>query len=172
MHAAQATGEQEASVVIRAASARAAEHAPAVRLSSAVSPGETASALVGKGRNALALVLCPRGHGDLAGMPLGSVSLAVAARADGPVVVVRGTAEHRGARFGIVVVGVEDGEGSGTAVDSALRDPRAMLTARSRGPPAPAGPGARRRAAPRRPEVPGGRREPAVGRATGAPGPV
>lgn len=66
-----------------------------------------------------------RGLGDLAGMLLGSVSLAVAARADCPVVVVRGAAEHRGARFGSVVVGVEDGDGSGTAVQFALREARA-----------------------------------------------
>lgn len=71
--------------------------------------------LVSKGRNALALVLGSRGLGDFAGLLLGSVSLAVAARADCPVVVVRGGAEYRDAQFGSIVVGVEDGEGSGTA---------------------------------------------------------
>ncbi|MFG3064736.1 universal stress protein [Streptomyces sp. NPDC048231] len=117
-----AAGEQEASHVISAASARAHECAPAVRLSSEVSHEEAASALVGQGRNAFALVLGSRGLGDLAGMLLGSVSLAVAARADCPVVVVRGSPEHRSAQFGTVVVGIEDGEGSGTAVDFALRE--------------------------------------------------
>ncbi|MCC5478323.1 universal stress protein [Streptomyces barringtoniae] len=117
-----AAGEQEASAVISAASARAREGAPAVRLSSEVSHDDAASALVGKGRNAFALVLGNRGLGDLSGMLLGSVSLAVAARADCPVVVVRGSSEHRAARFGSVVVGVEDGEGSGTAVDFAVRE--------------------------------------------------
>ncbi|QJS13851.1 universal stress protein [Streptomyces argyrophyllae] len=115
-------GEQEASHVISAASARARGSAPAVRLSSEVSHEDAASALVGKGRNAFALVLGSRGLGDLAGMLLGSVSLAVAARADCPVVVVRGSPEHRAAHFGNVVVGIEDGEGSGTAVDFALRE--------------------------------------------------
>ncbi len=75
-----------------------------------------------KGRNAFALVLGSRGLGDLAGLLLGSVSLAVAARADCPVVVVRGGVEYRGALFGSVVVGVEDGEGSGTAVQFAFRE--------------------------------------------------
>ncbi|MFB7733700.1 universal stress protein [Streptomyces sp. NPDC056112] len=117
-----AAGEQEASGVISAASARARQDAPAVRLSSEVSHGDAASALVDKGRDAFALVLGSRGHGDLSGMLLGSVGLAVAARADCPVVVVRGGPEHRAARFGNVVVGVEDAEGSGTAVDFALRE--------------------------------------------------
>ncbi|WP_245237973.1 universal stress protein [Streptomyces roseochromogenus] len=49
-------------------------------------------------------------------MLLGSVSLAVAARADCPVVVVRGTADHRDARFRSIVVGVEDERSSVTAL--------------------------------------------------------
>lgn len=77
------------------------------------------------GRNAFALVLGSRGLGDLAGLLLGSVSLAVAAHADCPVIVVRGGAEHRNGRFGRVVVGVEDGEGSGTAVRFAFREAHA-----------------------------------------------
>ncbi|MFF4713156.1 universal stress protein [Streptomyces eurythermus] len=117
-----ATGEQEASAVIRDARARAEAAAPTVRSSSEVSQSDAASALVGKGRNAFALVLGYRGHGGLAGMLLGSVGLAVAAHADCPVIVVRGTPEHRDARFGTVVVGVEDGEGSGSAVEFALRE--------------------------------------------------
>nr|WP_319201543.1 universal stress protein [Streptomyces sp. ME02-8801-2C] len=75
-----------------------------------------------KGRTTFALVLGSRGLGDLAGMLLGAVSLAVAARADCPVVVMRGAAEHRDGRFGNIVVGVEEGEGSGTALQFALRE--------------------------------------------------
>ncbi len=123
LHAAART--HEASDVIGAASERAREDAPTVRLSSEVLHEDAAYALVDKGRNAFALVLGSRGLGDLAGMLLGSVSLAVAARADCPVVVVRGAAEHRGTRFGSVVVGVEDGEGSSTAVRFAFREARA-----------------------------------------------
>ncbi|AZQ40890.1 universal stress protein [Streptomyces cyaneochromogenes] len=126
LHAAVRVHEasDEASDVIGAAAQRARDGAPTVRLSSEVLHEDAASALVDKGRNAFALVLGSRGLGDLAGMLLGSVSLAVAARADCPVVVVRGAAEHRGARFGSVVVGVEDGEGSGTAVRFAFREAR------------------------------------------------
>ncbi len=117
-----AVPDHVASDVISAASERARRGAPAVRLSSEVLREDAASALVDKGRNAFALVLGSRGLGDLAGMLLGSVSLAVAARADCPVVVVRGAVEHRNARFGCVVVGVEEGEGSDTAVQFAFRE--------------------------------------------------
>ncbi|MEV5908977.1 universal stress protein [Streptomyces sp. WAC 01325] len=117
-----ATRDREPSEVINAASERATAGAPTTWPSSEVLHEDAASALVDRGRNAFALVLGSRGLGGLAGMLLGSVSLAVAARADCPVVVVRGAADHRGARFGSVVVGVEDGEGSGTAVRFAFRE--------------------------------------------------
>ncbi|QKV90593.1 universal stress protein [Streptomyces sp. NA02950] len=113
---------QEASDVISRASERARMASPSTRMSSEVLHEDAASALVSKGRNAFALVLGSRGLGDLAGMLLGSVSLAVAARADCPVVVVRGAPEHRDARFGSVVVGVEGREGSDTAVQFAFRE--------------------------------------------------
>lgn len=119
-----ATDESEASDVLAAASLRAEERAPSVRMSSEVLREDPASALVDRGRNAFALVLGSRGLGGFTGMLLGSVSLAVAARADCPVVVVRGGAERRPARYGSVVVGVEDGEGSGTAVRFACREAR------------------------------------------------
>ncbi|MGW0607699.1 universal stress protein [Streptomyces sp. NPDC002640] len=120
-----AAADPEAPELVSVASERARKGAPTVRLSAEVVPGDAASALIGKGRNAFALVLGSRGLGDLAGMLLGSVSLSVAAHADCPVVVVRGGAEHRTDRFGRVVVGVEDGEGSGTAVQFAFREARA-----------------------------------------------
>ncbi|MFI6935810.1 universal stress protein [Streptomyces sp. NPDC050287] len=117
-----AAGDREPSDVISAASERARERDPTVRLSSEVLHEDAAVALVDRGRNAFALVLGSRGLGDLADMLLGTVSLAVAARADCPVVVVRGATEHRNGRFGHIVVGVEEGEGSGTALQFALRE--------------------------------------------------
>lgn len=123
LHAAAA--EHAAPDPVAAASERARKSAPAVRLSSEVLSEDAASALVVRGRNAFALVLGSRGLGGLAGLLLGSVSLAVAAHADCPVIVVRGGAEHRHGRFGRVVVGVEDGEGSGTAVQFAFREAHA-----------------------------------------------
>ncbi|MEU8691411.1 universal stress protein [Streptomyces sp. NPDC048665] len=120
-----AGGARDASQVISAATARAEERSPTVRLSSEVSYEDAATALVDVGRNAFALVLGSRGLGDLTGLLLGSVSLAVAARADCPVFVVRGTVEHREARFGSIVVGVKDEKTSGTAVHVAFREARA-----------------------------------------------
>lgn len=120
VHAASA--DHDASDLVAAARERARKSAPAVRLSSEVLAQDAASALVSDGRNALALVVGSRGLGGLAGLLLGSVGLAVAAHADCPVVVVRGGAEPRHGRFGCVVVGVEDGGGSGTAVEFAFRE--------------------------------------------------
>jgi nucleotide-binding universal stress UspA family protein len=120
-----AAPDHEPSDVISAASERARRGAPTVRLSSEVLREDAASALLDMGRNAFALVLGSRGLGDLSDMLLGSVSLAVAARADCPVVVVRGAAEHRNAWFGSIVVGVGEGEGSDTAVQFAFREAHA-----------------------------------------------
>ncbi|MFE9021115.1 universal stress protein [Streptomyces sp. NPDC007808] len=120
-----AARDHEASELIDAASERVRKGAPSVQLSSEVLHEDATAALVDEGRNAYALVLGSRGLGGLSGMLLGSVSLAVAARADCPVVVVRGAAEHRNTRFGNVVIGVEEGEGSGTAVQFAFREAHA-----------------------------------------------
>ncbi|MGW4276022.1 universal stress protein [Streptomyces seoulensis] len=121
-----AAGDREASGVLRAAVERAGAAAPAVRLSGEVVHADAISALVAGDRAALALVLGSRGlGGELPGLLLGSVALAVAARSHCPVVVVRGEARHRETRFGSVVVGVEAGEGSDTAVEFAFREARA-----------------------------------------------
>ncbi|WP_329259160.1 universal stress protein [Streptomyces pseudovenezuelae] len=117
-----AAGDRGPPDVIGAATERARKRAPTVQLSSEVLREDAIAALVAHGRNAFALVLGPRGLGDLAAMLLGAVSLIVAARADGPVVGVLGAAEPRDGRFGNVAVGVEEGEGSGTALQFALRE--------------------------------------------------
>ncbi|MEW2257428.1 universal stress protein [Streptomyces sp. NPDC047869] len=123
LHLVHATaGDLDAAGPIGAATERVRRDAPTVPLTSEVLHADPATALVGKGHDAFALVLGSRGLGDLDAMLLGSVGLAVAARAECPVVVVRGAAEHREARFGSVVVGVENGEGSATAVAFAFRE--------------------------------------------------
>ncbi|MFB8754596.1 universal stress protein [Streptomyces nigra] len=114
-----AAGESEASEVIATAALHAEERAPYMPLTSEVVQDDPDAALIDRGRNAFALVLGSRGLGDLAGMLLGAVSLAVTARADCPVVVVRGAEESRQARFARIVVGVDEDEGSGTAVSFA-----------------------------------------------------
>lgn len=117
-----AAGEQDVPELLGTAMERAGRHARAAPVSGEVLRGDPATALTGAGRDAFALVLGSRGLGDWEGMLLGSVGLAVAARADCPVVVVRGGARHRGSGSGGVVVGVEAGQGSGTAVAFAFRE--------------------------------------------------
>lgn len=89
--------------------------------------GETLSqdavcALLQAGHEAFALVTGSRGRGDIAGMLLGSVSLAVSARAVCPVVVVRGAEPNRRGALGRIVVGVGDTTDCTAAVRFAVRE--------------------------------------------------
>lgn len=118
----RAAGRGIGGEIVASATARARNRVPKAEVSGEVVPEDAIEALTGIGRNAFALVVGSRGLGDLAGMLLGSVSLAVAGRADCPVVVVRGEEEHRTTHFGNVVVGIEEGEGSGTATEFAYRE--------------------------------------------------
>lgn len=99
--------------IIASCAERARLRNPEVKVSGEVLPDDAVSALLQAGHEAFALVTGSRGRSELAGMLLGSVSLAVAARAVCPVIVVRGGGRNRqGARR--VVVGVGDStEGSG-----------------------------------------------------------
>ncbi|WBO68608.1 universal stress protein [Streptomyces camelliae] len=101
---------------------RARSRNPEVKVSGRVMAEDAVSVLLRTAPDAFALVTGSRGRGEIAGMLLGSVSLAVAARAVCPVVVVRGTepgitgARHR------VVVGVGDPTGAEGAVRFAVRE--------------------------------------------------
>lgn len=97
-----AAGDRERSGVISAASERARARNPTVQLSSDVLH-EDAAALVDKGHSAFAPALGSRGLGELADMLSGAVRLAVAARTDCPVILVRGAAEHGKGRLGNIV---------------------------------------------------------------------
>ncbi|MEU8651393.1 universal stress protein [Streptomyces sp. NPDC048737] len=99
-----------AEAVVRVAANRAALRRPDVKVSTDVLPEEPESALVREGRNACALVLGHRGRSGLVEMLLGSVGLSVAAHADCPVIVLRGSHDNqvRAARHGRVVVGIGD----------------------------------------------------------------
>ncbi|WP_206343036.1 universal stress protein, partial [Streptomyces ureilyticus] len=76
--------------IVGSAAERARRRNPEVKVSTEVVPEEAASALLREGHNASALVTGSRGRGELTGLLLGSVSLAVASRAHCPVIVVRG----------------------------------------------------------------------------------
>ncbi|MFI8193723.1 universal stress protein [Streptomyces sp. NPDC085946] len=83
-------GKALADHVVGSAAERARRRGPTVRVLAEVVADEPVSALVAAGRDASALITGARGRGGLTGLLPGSVSLAVAARAPCPVVVVRG----------------------------------------------------------------------------------
>lgn len=96
--------------VVGAAAQRARVRHPDLRVTADVVFEEPEYALVREGRNASALVVGTRGRSGVAEMLLGSVSLAVAAHADCPVIVLRGSHDNQAtpAVHGRVVVGVGD----------------------------------------------------------------
>ncbi|MFF9036102.1 universal stress protein [Streptomyces sp. NPDC014892] len=96
--------------VVGAAAQRARSRHPDLRVTSDVVFEEPEYALVREGRNASALVVGTRGRSGIAEMLLGSVSLAVAAHADCPVIVLRGSHDNRATPpvHGRVVVGIGD----------------------------------------------------------------
>jgi nucleotide-binding universal stress UspA family protein len=77
--------------IVEAAAKRAHRREVDLKISTEVLPEEPVPALLREGRNASALVLGARGRSGIAELLLGSVSLAVAARADCPVIVLRGS---------------------------------------------------------------------------------
>ncbi|MGW0771118.1 universal stress protein [Streptomyces sp. NPDC002676] len=95
---------------------------PEVKASGEVLPDDAVSVLLRAGPEAFALVTGVRGRGEVAGLLLGSVSLAVAARAVCPVIVVRSGDPIRQGTFGRVVVGVGDPTGGAGAVRFAVRE--------------------------------------------------
>ncbi|MGW6268401.1 MULTISPECIES: universal stress protein [unclassified Streptomyces] len=124
----------QADAVVDAAAARAHRRDADVKVSTEVLHDEPVPALLVEGRNACALVLGSRGRGGIAELLLGSVCLAVAARADCPVIVLRGSHDNRAkpASRGRLVVGVGDPLESAAAVRFAFQEARyreAPLTA-------------------------------------------
>ncbi|MEJ8655610.1 universal stress protein [Streptomyces sp. MS1.AVA.4] len=111
--------------IIASGAERARLRNPEVKVSGEVLPDDAVSVLLREGHDASAVVTGARGRSELAGLLLGSVSLAVAARAVCPVIVVRGSEQNRQGARGRVVVGVGDStEGSG-AVRFAVREAEA-----------------------------------------------
>lgn len=94
--------------IVEAAAKRAHRRQTDVKISTEVLPEEPVPALLREGRNACALVMGSHGRSGIAELLLGSVSLAVAARAHCPVIVLRGNHDNQ-ARPGIdqrIVLGV------------------------------------------------------------------
>lgn len=89
--------------------------------------GKIVDTLVELSNSSAALVLGPRGHGELTGLLVGSVTSAVVGHANCPVVVVRGrTLDGRPPTTGPVVVGVDGSECSEQAVEVAFQHAQAF----------------------------------------------
>jgi nucleotide-binding universal stress UspA family protein len=112
-------------VLAVAAAKRARARVPGLKVTTEVVPEGPVSVLRRAARKAAALVLGSRGRGSAAELLLGSVSLAVAGRADGPVIVVRGDHDNRSGprvRGRRIVVGVPDKPADSDAVRFAFRE--------------------------------------------------
>ncbi|MEV0233333.1 universal stress protein [Nonomuraea sp. NPDC050786] len=108
--------------VLEAAADSARAISAEVEVSTELAEGNVVEALIRQSASADSLVLGGRGSGGFAELVLGSVGLAVAGHAQGPVVVVRGPAatEH-----GRVVVGEDGSESAREAMAYAIEQARA-----------------------------------------------
>ncbi|WP_225858948.1 universal stress protein [Streptomyces albicerus] len=116
------SGQVLAENIVGSAMERARRRNPAVKVSTELVPEEAVSALLLEGRNAAALVTGSRGRGELTGLLLGSVGLAVAARAHCPVIVVRGDKVAVEGTHERILLGAGDPDVSGEAVRFAFRE--------------------------------------------------
>jgi len=112
--------------IVDAAAQRARERQPGLKVSGDVVFEEPEYALVNEGRKASALVVGTRGRGGLADLLLGSVSLAVAAHAPCPVIVLRGSQDNQAtpATHGRVLLGVGEDAKESPAVRFAVEEAR------------------------------------------------
>ncbi|GAA2246415.1 universal stress protein [Streptomyces indiaensis] len=113
-----------ADVLAVTAAKRARARVPGLEVTTEVVPEGPVRVLRRAAGRATALVVGSRGRGNAAEALLGSVGLAVAGRADGPVIVVRGDHDNRpGHRRGRpVVVGAPDKPADSQAVRFAVRE--------------------------------------------------
>lgn len=112
--------------VVGVAAQRARARHPDLKVTADVVFEEPEYALVREARNASALVVGTRGRSGITELLLGSVSLAVAAHADCPVIVLRGSHDNQATPpvRGRVVVGVGDDAKESAAVRFAAEEAR------------------------------------------------
>ncbi|MGX1267548.1 universal stress protein [Streptomyces phaeoluteigriseus] len=111
--------------IVASAAERARRRNPDVKVSTGILATEPADALLREGNNASLLVTGSRGRGELRGLLLGSVGLAVAARAHCPVTVVRGDSAGLAGTHERILLGAGDPDTSGDAVRLAFREAEA-----------------------------------------------
>ncbi|MFI2368011.1 universal stress protein [Streptomyces sp. NPDC018833] len=108
--------------IVRTAEERVRLQAPGAEVTTDVLPEDPVSALLRQDRHATAIVVGSRGRGEIAALVLGSVSLAVAASAYCPVVVVRGDEPGLAGAHGRVLLGIGEGDVDSPAVHFAFRE--------------------------------------------------
>ncbi|MGW3498030.1 universal stress protein [Streptomyces sp. NPDC001020] len=108
--------------IIGTAAERVRRRNPEVKVTADVLADDPVHALLHEGHNATAVVTGSRGRGELKGMLLGSVSLAVAGRASGPVIVVRGDKAGLESTHERIMLGAGEPGTSGMAARFALRE--------------------------------------------------
>ncbi|GAA3310709.1 universal stress protein [Streptomyces cinereospinus] len=111
--------------IVGSAAERARRRNPDVKTTTDVIPADPASALVQEGDHAAAVVTGSRGRGRLAGLLLGSVGLAVAGRANCPVIVVRGDRAGQAGTHGRILLGAGEPGECGEAARFAFREAEA-----------------------------------------------
>ncbi|MFE9028380.1 universal stress protein [Streptomyces iakyrus] len=111
--------------IVASAEERVRRLNPDLKVTGEAVAAEAVSALLSEGDNASALVTGSRGRGELKGALLGSVSLAVAARAYCPVIVVRGDKAGLAGTHDRILLGAGDPDTSGEAVRFAFREAEA-----------------------------------------------
>ncbi|MFC4331077.1 universal stress protein [Streptomyces andamanensis] len=113
-----------AEYVVGSAAERARLRGPGVKVSGDILPEDAATALLEAGDDAAAVVIGSRGRGELKGLLLGSVGLAVAGRARCPVIVVRGDPAGLSGAHGRILLGAGGPGTGGEAARFAVREAR------------------------------------------------
>jgi nucleotide-binding universal stress UspA family protein len=111
---------ESAEAVLSDAVTKAEEWAGGVRVQGLLVHGPAGRVLIDQGSDAAMVVVGSHGRGGFARLLLGSSSGAVAAHAEVPVVVTRGTVADEAWRLGPVVVGVDGSAVSESAIDFAF----------------------------------------------------
>ncbi|MEU5047354.1 universal stress protein [Streptomyces griseorubiginosus] len=108
--------------IVASAAERAARRDRDLKVTTDILRVDAVDALLREGNNAFALVTGSRGRGQLKGLLLGSVGLAVAARAHCPVIVVRGAPAALDGTRERILLGVDEPAAGGEAVRFAFRE--------------------------------------------------
>ncbi|MFG3720740.1 universal stress protein [Streptomyces massasporeus] len=115
-------GQVRADHLVASAAERAGRRNPGVKVSTDVLHADATDALLREGATAYALITGSRGHGELRGLLLGSVGLAVAARARCPVIVVRGDKAGLAGTHQRILLGAGSPDTGGEAARFAFRE--------------------------------------------------